>query len=128
MSAAMLEPRPEIKTATRAFSAIVGSRPALAGAPGAGAALDRAAAFAGLDGADVEDRFAGPLECFGDTASITCTDNRDHADPAVEGAGQLGWLDRAARLEECEQAGQGPKIGIDDRVAIVRHNPRNILE
>ena len=63
------------------------------------------------------------------TASASLgADDRDHADAAVEGARQFARLDRAAGLEEGEQAGQGPGVGIDDGVAAVGQHARDILE
>ena len=102
----MFEPRPEIRIATRARSAMVGGGPGFARAPGVGGAADGAAHRA-------LPRFGRCVKTVSPAASsagVTLRrhrrrDDRDHADAAVEGAGQFARLDRAAGLQEGEQAG-----------------------
>ena len=78
--------------------------------------------------ADAVDGFAGGFERGGDVGGVGFADDGDHADAAVEGAGKLGGLDRAAGLEEGEQAREGPGVGVDDGVAAFGQDARDILE
>src|SRR5688500_10680001 len=103
----MFEPRPEISTATRLRSAMMRGRPAVAGAPAAGRSATRRAAPARFDLADAMHSLSGCLQGFRDLIRIVGSDDRDHADAAVEGPGQFAGLDRAARLEEGEYTRQG---------------------
>ena len=91
-------------------------------------ACDRAAALARFDRADAEDRLAGRFELAATTVRIVGCDDHGHADAAVEGARHFVRRDVAAFLEQGEQRRQRPAAGIDDGVATVRQNPRNILE
>src|SRR3546814_1539948 len=89
----MLEPRPEMRTPTRAFSAMMGRGPGGAGAPGFGRPGDGAALLAGFDAADGEDGFAHPVEIGGDGFSLIRSGDQCHADAAVEGARHLAGLE-----------------------------------
>src|SRR5687768_142061 len=124
----MFEPRPEISTAIRLRSAMVRCGPGFARAPGLDAAAYGAAGLASLDPADPMDGFAGRFEPLVDLRDLGLPDNRHHADPAIEGSCQLARLDRAARLEEGEQAGQGPAVGLDDGVRALGQDPRDVFE
>src|SRR3546814_9583616 len=96
----MLEPRPEMRTPTRAFSAMMGRGPGGAGAPGFGRPGDGAALLAGFDAADGEDGFAHPVEIGGDGFSLIRSGDQCHADAAVEGARHPAGLAIALPLEE----------------------------
>src|SRR3954468_9389560 len=92
-SAIMLVPRPEISTPTRARSGMVARRPIVPRRPGAARAGDGAAAFAGLDSADVEHDFSRLFKSFRYVFRINLGDDDGHADAAVEGARHLLRLD-----------------------------------
>src|SRR5437867_3321211 len=124
----MFEPRPEISTATLLHSAMVADRPVFASAPGFGAAHHGAALVAGVDTTDAIDGLAGGLEPLNDVGGIFRSNDRDHADAAIEGARQLARFDRAASLKEGEQAGQRPTVGVDHGVRAFGQDPRDILE
>ena len=90
ISAAMLEPRPEIRTATR-FLAI--------GSPGTGRAARnrRRAAHRPSTGTTSPSRTTfspAPASTSATASSRPALDHRDHADPAVEGAQHLRLGDR----------------------------------
>src|SRR5687767_5647920 len=99
----MLEPRPEIRTATLTLSAMVDGAPVAARAPGAGRAGDRAAPLALFDPADPEEGFASFVKRLRDGAHIIFSDDQRHADAAIEGSGEFLRLDIALRLEEGHQ-------------------------
>ena len=99
-----------------------------AGAPGVGGTPDGAAHIARLDHADAEHGFACSFQILRYVVGLLGADDCDHADPAIEGTRQFARLDCATGLKEGEQAGQGPGVGIYDRVAAIGQNPRNILE
>src|SRR4249919_1073079 len=124
----MFEPRPEISTATRDRSAMVAGRPVFGCAPGAGAALYRAALVARLDPADPMDSLPRNLQPFGYLGFILRRDNRHHPNAAVESPRKLSRFDRAAGLEEGEQARQGPFVRIDHGMGAFRQHARDILQ
>ena len=92
------------------------------------AAADGAAQVTRFDVADAVDDFAGGFEGMRDGVGVGLADDGDHADAAVEGAGKLGGLDRAAGLEVGEQAREGPGVGVDDGVAALGQDARDIFE
>src|SRR5829696_7868204 len=98
--ASMLEPRPEIRTATLTFSAMKARAPGVAAEPGLRCAEDGAAALALDHLADAEHRLAGPGEDPLHLGRVGRRDDRHHADAAVEGARHLAGLDIPLRLEE----------------------------
>src|SRR5689334_10438441 len=124
----MFEPRPEIRTATRARSAMMGRGPGVTRAPRIRSAGDGAALLTGFDRADD----AGALACFGQCRAhclrLGRRDDRDHADPAVEGPRELARLDVALCLEEGDQRGLGPCAGVDPGMETLRQDARNIFE
>src|SRR5918993_5207180 len=124
----MLDPRPEMSTATRARSAMVIGGPGVGRAPRAGAAFDRAAARASRDRTDAVDGLARALEGFGDRIGLGCRDDRDHSDAAVEGPRHFRGRDVTALLHEGEDARQDPFVHFYHRMAILCQNSRNILE
>src|SRR3546814_14710294 len=79
----MLEPRPEMRTPTRAFSAMMGRGPGGAGAPGFGRHGDGAALLAGFDAADGADGFAHHVEIGGDGSRLIRLVSQCLADAAV---------------------------------------------
>src|SRR5678816_4691452 len=92
----MFEPRPEISTATRLRSGIVG------GAPAAVRSGHGAAAPPSLDPADLEHRLAGAFERCADRSGVRPGDDGGHPDPAIEGPRHFLRGDRPARLEHRE--------------------------
>src|SRR4051812_16173863 len=127
-SAIMLVPRPEISTPTRARSGMVARRPIVPRRPGAARAGDGAAAFAGLDSADVEHDFSRLFKSFRYVFRINLGDDDGHADAAVEGARHLLRLDIPLRLEKGHQPRLRPELGVDPRVQPLGKHPRDILE
>src|SRR5262245_45928431 len=104
----MLLPRPEMRTATRFESRMVG-RESSCGA-------NAAAAQARLDAADVEYRLARGFERVSNTVRLAAADDGDHSDPAVEGAHHFLGRDLPAGAEFGEDRGQGPPIGVYHRM------------
>src|SRR5438270_12812022 len=99
----MLLPRPEIRTATRLGSCIVGGGPVLRRIPGPGVAANGAAAWAAFDPADLKHVFfSGALQLTRDGAGRIRRDDHGHTDAAVERARHLFGRDPAAQLEELE--------------------------
>src|SRR5687768_1187915 len=121
----MLDPRPEMSTATRARSAMMIGGPGVVRAPRAGAAFDRAAARARRDRTDAMHGFARALEGFGDRIGLGCRDDRDHSDAAVEGTRHFRGRDVATLLHERENARQNPFVDFYHRMAILWQNSRN---
>src|SRR3546814_15286363 len=107
----MLEPRPEMRTPTRAFSAMMGRGPGGAGAPGFGRPGDGAALLAGFDAADGEDGFAHPVEIGADGFSLIRSGDQCHADAAAEGARHLAGLALSLPLEVRHQPRLPPSNG-----------------
>src|SRR4051812_21553035 len=99
MSAAMFDPRPEIRMATRLRSRMVGGGPILGRAPCASAPADGAAARALFDAPDLEDGFAGAFECCADRVGFASGDDHGHADAAVEGPRHFLGRDAPAALQ-----------------------------
>src|SRR4051812_13104131 len=112
----MLEPRPEMRTATRLRSAMVADRPIFAGAPGPCLAEHRAALGAMIDPADLMNCLPGCLEPLDSLRSLFGRDDCNHADATIEGSSQLARLDRSAGLEESKQGRKGPGACVDNRV------------
>src|SRR5262245_2287920 len=110
----MLEPRPEISTASRLRSAIV------LGAPAAVLAGDGATALALLDPPDLEHGFAGALQGLADRIRLGPGNDHRHPDPAVEGPRHLLRNDRTAGLEHGEDRRQRPLAHIYDCMTAVR--------
>src|SRR6185369_9266796 len=100
----MLLPRPEIRTATRFESRMVGGGPALA--------RDRAAALPGFDPADAKDGFPSPFERSRDPIDLRFADDQGHSDSAVERSRHLLRRYSTARLEFGEDGGKVPQIHI----------------
>src|SRR5829696_5094006 len=114
----MLEPRPEIRTATLAFSAMKARAPGVAAEPGLLCAEDGAAALALDHLADAEYRLA----------RLGRRDDRHHADAAVEGARHLAGLDIPLRLEEGHERRLRPGGGVDAGVKPLGQHAGHILE
>src|SRR5687768_13145759 len=112
----MLEPRPEMRTPTRAFSAMVVRGPGRAGAPALLGPGDGAALLALGDSPDREDNLTGCGQFGGDALGILRRHDRNHADAAVEGPRHLARLDIALRLEEGHQPGLRPGVRVDEGV------------
>src|SRR6185369_8621114 len=104
----MLLPRPEIRTATRFESRMVGGGPAFA--------RDRAAALPGFDAADAKDGFSSPVERSCDPIGLRFAHDQSHSDPAVERARHFLRHYSPARLEFGEDGGKLPQIHVDDRM------------
>src|SRR5437764_13427522 len=101
MSAAMFEPRPEIRIATRLRSGMVGGGPILGRVPGTGLAAHGAAARPFLDAADLEHFFFdATLQLADHGLGILRRDDRGHADPAIEGPRHLFRGNSAALLQK----------------------------
>src|SRR4051794_19438624 len=116
----MLLPRPEIRTATRFGSRIVGRGPPLAG--------DRAAAPAFVDSPDFDRKFTSFFQRAVDVARTFGRHDVDHANSAIERARHFLRSDPASRLQHGEDRWELPRANIYGRVAIIGQNPRNILE
>src|SRR5688500_3867842 len=115
----MLDPRPEMSTATRARSAMVIGGPGVVRAPRAGAAFDRAAARARGDRTDAMHDLTRALEGFGDRVGFALGDDRDHSDAAVESPRHFRGRDVAALLHEREDSRQNPFVDFYHCMAIL---------
>src|SRR4051812_37694990 len=96
----MFEPRPEISTATRLRSGIVGRGPAAVRPGHSAPALPR------LDSTDASNRFPRALELRGHLIRYRSSDDHDHPDAAIEGAYHLLRFDVAAFLQQLEKSGE----------------------
>src|SRR5438874_484277 len=129
MRAAMFEPRPETRTATRLRSRTVGHRPVLSRAPRARLAANGAAARPFLDAADLVHIFLGStLQFAQDCLGILWRDDRGHADTAIEDPRHLSRGNSAALLQKAKDCRQLPFVRTYGRVTTFWHNPRNVLE
>src|SRR4029079_11703820 len=81
-----------------------------------------AAARAGIDTSDLKDA----VRCKR-IASIRRNDY-GHPDAAVEGARQFVWSDVPTILQQLKDRGQGPQVGIYDRVAVFWQNSWKFFE
>src|SRR5436190_15914895 len=114
----MLEPRPEIRIATRLRSGIMARGPILWRVPGAGSSADRAAALASFDPADLEDRLAGGFQSSENSVDFLRRGNHGHPNSAVECTGHLQRRDPATLLKRFEDWRQVPTPSVDHRLAI----------
>src|SRR4051812_23420170 len=127
-NASMLEPRPEISTATRTGSAMMGGAPCLPRGPALRRSGDGTATLAGLDGANREDSFSSSFKFFSYVLHITAGNQKHHADAAVESTGELAGLDIPLGLQEGHQPRLQPGPGVDLRMQPLRQHPRHILQ
>src|SRR6476646_4129739 len=97
----MLEPRPEIRIATRLRSRMVTCGPILVRIPAAGLAVDRATSRALLDPADFED----VLDRARNRGNLARVDDYRHPDPTVEGTSHFFGCEVPALLEKLEYLG-----------------------
>src|SRR5687767_6926719 len=124
----MLEPRPEIRTATLTLSAMKARAPGAAAEPDLRRAEDGAAALALDHFADAQHRLARLGEDPLHLGRFGRRDDRDHADAAVEGARHLGGLDIPLRLQEGHERRLRPGSGVDAGVEPVRQHAWYVLE
>ena len=124
----MLLPRPEMRIATRRGSRIVSDGPVLGSVPSADLPVHRAAPPALFDAADLKHGFSGAFEFGSDHGGMLGSRDHGHADAAIEGPRELAGGDGPALLKKGEDGRQRPARGIDDGVATIGKNPRDILE
>ena len=124
----MLLPRPEIRIPTRLGSCIVCRGPILVRAPGAGLAVNGAAARTIFDPTDLKRGLARAFELARDLSRALRRDHNRHSDAAIERPRHFFHGDPATLLKEREDRWQLPTCRIDHCMAIIGQNPRNILE
>src|SRR5215212_7174767 len=125
----MLLPRPEISTATRLGSRMVGRGPILRRIPRSCPAADRAAALPLFNSADLEHVFfCDAFQLIGHSLGTVPGNDHCHADPAVEGPRQFFRGDPSALLQQSEDGRQLPLISVYRRMSTFRNNPWNVLE
>ena len=125
----MFEPRPEISTATRTFSAMMACAPVAGARPRSRPSRRRCSLSRRPRRGRSGRRFlllsqASPIPLSHPTSETMS----DHADAAIEGAGDFLRLDIALRLEERHQPRLRPAIGIDRRVQPLGQHARNVLQ
>src|SRR5690349_14340717 len=98
----MFDPRPEIRTATRARSCIVSGGPGLRRTPASFRSGHGAAALARLDTADPANVLACSFETACDTVRIIRADDHRHSDTAIERARHFFGCDPSALLQKGE--------------------------
>src|SRR6185437_6479022 len=120
ISAAMLEPRPEIRMATRRF-VILDRQIEMA-------VIDHAVlAFSPDDFAEQRDGLAGFGEHLGHLLDGVRPDDRDHADAAVEGAQQLELGDAALRRQPFEHRQHRQPRQIDADAKMLWQHARDVV-
>src|SRR5690242_10605862 len=120
----MLEPRPEIRMATRLRTMPLAFMTALKAEP-AGVGHARLALFCCDDLAKRYDAFAMPLEHGSDLGRRARFDHGDHADPAVEGAQHFLFRNPAGLGEPSEHRRHRDAADVDARAEFLRQHTRD---
>ena len=117
ISAAMLEPRPEIRTAMRFLEVLIArSSP-----------VDDAGVAARHDAADRRHRLAGFLQHGRDLRRLAGSNDEHHADAAIEGAHHLFGRDAAGLCQPGEHRRDVDRVEVEFGGKILGQHARNVF-